>query len=941
MTSSQPDQSRAGSTYGMEFLNILNNTGKFAEGRDKTARQRGFVVLVRGGSSLKPIQSLCFGEGPRGDCLTARYRLQPEAAIGTLMAALFVDLNRIVRGEKGIAGDLLPAYSDDTWLEMASPYLNNLEPTGLLSKLSIASPEGKEGYKPTGYFADRSLGHFERYVKDGVLDEARAIEAEALNERQIPQLRRELEAAGMLSGAKAPADSRPKPGTLRQDELRIVCDGFRDEKVLRAGQRLVLLGEISEEATDLTEWHTAMEKLFTQLPERVGIVFSGAPKDFALPTDDPHFLEITLPKEDDDRTEGQAEYAYRYTDSSFHRDEPARKDELGVNDYANAIARFILHKQTQPPLTIGIHGPWGKGKSSFMRLVDSALIKYADNNRNVKRPELNGETRTQTWNDVVAKLLQAESRVQAGLADKTELDDYNSNKKAEAGLWNTMSKDAGVVSVFFNAWQFEDAKQTWAGLASQISGEMEKALPRFSRQLLKLQYAWNERKTELILNILMPVAVAGFVAALIILGFFRHVIPPEDTPLPTLVKILLPTSSALLTLWFVSSQILKVAEPISQRVLSYVRLPNYREQMGFQHRVKDDLRFVYQFLNNRRPGCRVVVYIDDLDRCSESKIMEVLQAINLILANCEFFVFVGMDTEMIYRAIKAYYKDNVPPRFPENYLSKIVQISFYLPKSDQQALLGYLGTLFSATARLELLTRTSADDGKDRDKPESSASEDGSLHYDLAGLLKIVPVQLKEAEDTADELQTFVDYSDFLDDNPREIKRLINIHRLIKILVQKHDTSWPGQRQRKLVKWLIFCDTWPDLVDDILDKMKLSQSSNCLGDLANSLKDAAENPKSTDRVVSFDRLSEFAHFNQDHDALSGEDIDGGFRLAAYLSQLVRKSPAVPSRVPQGSPDGVLDGGRNDAGQQPPSSERPGRPGVKPPNEPAAGKTSKP
>lgn len=855
MTEQQSDRTPPGSDYRTDFLKILNNQsrgGKIGqeirqEGADKP-RQRGFVVLVRGGSNLKPIQSLCFDEKQTyNHCLTARYRLQPGAALGTLMAALVVDLDRIARGQKDVDGDMAPALSDDvpggelrSWPRWAPTYLTGL-PAGLISKLSIASPE-----------------------------------------------------------------ARVKQGTLTHEELQVMLEQLHNESVLSTGQRLVLLGEISEEDKDLTEWQSAMNTLLTRLPERVGIVLSGAPKDFALPTDNPHFLEITLPKEDDTATKAQGNIAYRYTDSSFHRDEPARKDELGVNEYANAIARFILHPQTQPPLTVGIHGPWGKGKSSFMRLVESALIKYAKSNRNVKRKELNGETRLQRWNDLVAKLTSFDAQLERSAVDHapeppTWIDDWTKNKKEEADLWETMTRESGVVSIFFNAWQFEDAKQTWAGLASQISEEMERALPWHSRQWLKVEYAWRERKSELVLGIMFPVALVGFVAGLIILGFFRDVIPPDkiDTPLGSLLKLLLPTSSALFTLWLVSSQLIKVAQPISERVLSYVRLPNYREQMGFQHRVKDDLQFVYEFLKKRRQKTIVVVYIDDLDRCSENKIMEVLQAINLILASCKFFVFVGMDTEMIYRAIKSHYKENVPNRFSENYLRKIIQISFYLPESDQHARMGYLGTLFSAAARLELESRSNASEVRDQGQGESAAGKDGSLHYDLGGVLKIVPVQLKEAEDTVDELQTFVDYSDFLDDNPREIKRLINIHRLIKILLQKRDTSWPGERQRKLVKWLIFCDTWPDLVDDVLDDKKLFLSRNCLGDLADRLDELTKNPMSTERPPNFDRLSEFARSKKDQNALTGDDIDESFRLAAYLSQLVRKSRALPDSVQNG------------------------------------------
>ena len=86
-------------------------------------------------------------------------------------------------------------------------------------------------------------------------------------------------------------------------------------------------------------------------------------------------------------------------------------------------------------------------------------------------------------------------------------------------------------------------------------------------------------------------------------------------------------------------------------MLSYVRLPDYREQMGFQHRVRDDLQFVYEFLEEPQAEMQSCSLHRRSHCCSENKIMEILQAVNLILASCEFFVFVGMDTEMIYRAI--------------------------------------------------------------------------------------------------------------------------------------------------------------------------------------------------------------------------------------------------------------------------------------------------
>ena len=41
-------------------------------------------------------------------------------------------------------------------------------------------------------------------------------------------------------------------------------------------------------------------------------------------------------------------------------------DKLGINDYAKALTNFI--ENTETPMTIGIQGEWGSGKTSLMNL---------------------------------------------------------------------------------------------------------------------------------------------------------------------------------------------------------------------------------------------------------------------------------------------------------------------------------------------------------------------------------------------------------------------------------------------------------------------------------------------------------------------------------------------------------------------------------------------
>ena len=56
-------------------------------------------------------------------------------------------------------------------------------------------------------------------------------------------------------------------------------------------------------------------------------------------------------------------------------DQATRYDALGFEPYTTAIAEFLGHENTKPPLTLSIEGEWGSGKSSFMLQLTEKLKK--------------------------------------------------------------------------------------------------------------------------------------------------------------------------------------------------------------------------------------------------------------------------------------------------------------------------------------------------------------------------------------------------------------------------------------------------------------------------------------------------------------------------------------------------------------------------------------
>ncbi|GAP17260.1 P-loop NTPase fold protein [Levilinea saccharolytica] len=89
---------------------------------------------------------------------------------------------------------------------------------------------------------------------------------------------------------------------------------------------------------------------------------------------------------------------------------------------------------------------------------------------------------------------------------------------------------------------------------------------------------------------------------------------------------------------------------------------------------------------------RLVVFVDDLDRCLPEKAIEVLEAIKLFLDVPGTVFVLGMDREVVRRGIEAHYgallKTSSEDEMPINgdvYLQKIIQIPFNLPPLDMKA----------------------------------------------------------------------------------------------------------------------------------------------------------------------------------------------------------------------------------------------------------------
>lgn len=126
---------------------------------------------------------------------------------------------------------------------------------------------------------------------------------------------------------------------------------------------------------------------------------------------------------------------------------------------------------------------------------------------------------------------------------------------------------------------------------------------------------------------------------------------------------------------------------------------DYRKQLGIFTTIRRDFEILVERLtpipDQRSQLDRIVLYIDDLDRCPADKVVEVLQAVHLLLAYPLFVVVVGVDSRWLLHSLSSHFKqfDEHVARLnqdqtddesdhwtatPQHYLEKIFQIPYAL-----------------------------------------------------------------------------------------------------------------------------------------------------------------------------------------------------------------------------------------------------------------------
>lgn len=347
--------------------------------------------------------------------------------------------------------------------------------------------------------------------------------------------------------------------------------------------------------------------------------------------------------------------------------ENVQEDRLNFRDVAIGLAQFLRNPKTKPPLTVAVTGKWGSGKTSIMKMTESEL------------------------------------------------------------------KREGYPTVWFNAWHHREEVSLLAALLVQVRRKVSLSWLTMEGFNFRLRLAWKRFMSPRFprVRLALGVIVTSFAVGHLVVNPepFVQVVETAGLYLATAVDVVSgakpdqPEGEASLgdlgwTLLLGGGGISVVRNARSLgRMLSVLQIEptkllaqlnetpkpaDLTEQLGFRTQFATEFREALESLESAL-GQRLVIFIDDLDRCQPGHVIEVLETVNYLVSSAPCIVVFGIAEDEVRHYVGLHFRDvaesmatveqgrGVRRRragvmgqldFAERYLEKLVNVEIRVPQAE-------------------------------------------------------------------------------------------------------------------------------------------------------------------------------------------------------------------------------------------------------------------